>query len=127
MTPPHFCLLIAKVDQLDMSKTGIAICFTEEQTKYVYKKVEQGSEINTETMRQEIDQEKLTEIKTGKEDEINPYQKVMLNNVYTDEIKTMQMEFWSLLSDNVKYIEYDDKSAHSLDVETLDYRQHREL
>ena len=99
----------------------------EEQTKYVYKKVEQGSEINTETRRQEIDQEKLTEIKTGEKDEINPYQKVVLNNVNKDEIKTMQIEFWPILSEYVKYIEYDDKSAHSLDIETLDYRQHRQL
>ena len=58
-----------------------AICSMEEQTKYVYKKVEQGNEINTDTKRQEIDQERLTETKTEKEDEINPYQKVVLNNV----------------------------------------------
>ena len=36
-----------------------AIFLMEEQTKYVYKRVEQGSEINTETMRQEIDQERM--------------------------------------------------------------------
>ena len=99
------------------------ICLTEEQTKYVYKKVEQG----TETMRQEIQQEKLTEIETEKEDEMNPYQKVVLNNIYKDKIKTTQMEFWSFLSDNVKYVEHDEKSVHSLDVETFDYRQHKEL
>ena len=58
-----------------------AICLMQKQTKYIYKKIEQGSEINTETMRQEIDQEKLTEIETEKEGEINPYQRVMLNNV----------------------------------------------
>ena len=69
-----------------------AICLTEEQTKYVYKKVEQGKEINTETLKQEIDQEKLTEKATEVEDEINPYHKVVLNNVYKDEIKTTQME-----------------------------------
>ena len=90
-----------------------AICLAE-QTNYVYKKVEQGSEINTEIMKQEIDQEKLSEIETAKEDEINSYQKVVLNNVYKHEIKTTQMEFWSILSDNVKYIEHDEKSAHSL-------------
>ena len=72
-----------------------------EQTIYVYKKVEQSSEINTETMRQEIDQEKLAEIKT-EGGEINPHNKVVLNNVYRDEIKIVQMEFWSILSDNVK-------------------------
>ena len=30
---------------------------------------------------------------TEKKDKINPYQKVVLNNVYKDEIKTTQMEF----------------------------------
>ena len=69
----------------------------------------------------------MTEIETEKEDEINPYQNVVLSNVYKVEIKTSQMEFWSILSDNVKYIEHDDKSVHRLDVETLDYRQHKEL
>ena len=42
------------------------MCLTEEQIKYFYKKVEQGSEINTEKMKQEIDQQKLTEIETKK-------------------------------------------------------------
>ena len=36
---------------------------------------------------------------------MNPYQKVVFNNIYKDEIQIMQMEFWSILSDNVKYIE----------------------
>ena len=73
----------------------------------MYKKVEQGSKINTETIRQEIDQDRLTEKKTEEEDEVNPYEKVVLNNVYKDEIKTAQMEFWSILSDNVKCIQHD--------------------
>ena len=38
-----------------------AICLTENQASYVYKKVEQGSIINTETMKQEIEQKKLIE------------------------------------------------------------------
>ena len=50
-------------------------------------------------MKQEIDQEKLTEKETEVEDEVNPYQKVVLNNIFNDEIKTMQMELWSILSD----------------------------
>ena len=33
----------------------------------MYKKVEQGSSINTETMKQEIEQEKLAETETDKE------------------------------------------------------------
>ena len=71
-------------------------------------------------MKQEIDQKRLTETNKEKENEVNLYQKVVLNNVYKDEIKTMQMEVWFILSDNVKYTKHDEKSVHNLDVETLD-------
>ena len=96
------------------------ICLTEEQTRYIYKKVELGSEINIDTIKQEIDNEKLTATKTEEED-INPYQKVVLNNVYKDEIETVQMEYWSILSDNVKYVQPDEesKTVHDLDVKDL--------
>ena len=94
----------------------------EEQCRYIYKNVEQGSEINTVTKKQEIDQERLTETKTEEENEINPYQKVLLNNIYEDEIKTVQMEYWSILRDNVKYVQHDEesKTVHDLDIQTLD-------
>ena len=69
-----------------------AICLTEEQKKYIYKKVELGGEINVDTMKQEIDNENLTATKT-EEEEINPYHKVVLNNMYKDEIKTVQIEY----------------------------------
>ena len=44
-----------------------AICLTDDLTRYVYKKVEQGSDLNTETMKQEIEQDKLTEMKISEE------------------------------------------------------------
>ena len=44
-----------------------ALCLTEDQTKYVYKKIEQGSDLNTGTMKQEIEQKKMAEIKLRKE------------------------------------------------------------
>ena len=65
------------------------MCLTENQASYVYKKVEQGNIINTETMKHEIEQEKLTEI--DREDD-NSYQKVILKKVYKEEEKMMQME-----------------------------------
>ena len=46
------------------------ICLTESQANYVYEKVEHGSSINTETRKQEIEQNKLTE--TDREND-NPY------------------------------------------------------
>ena len=61
-----------------------AMCLTENQASYVYKKVELGNIINTETMKHEIEQEKLTGI--DREDD-NPYKKVILNKVYKEEEK----------------------------------------
>ena len=72
-------------------KDRTAIHLTEEQKRYIYKKVELGSEIKVYTMKQEIDNEKLTASRT-EEEEINHYQKVVRNNVYKDETKTAQME-----------------------------------
>ena len=39
------------------------------------------------------------------------------------------MENWFILSDNVRYIQHDDgsKTTHNLDVKTLDYWQHKKL
>ena len=64
---------------------------TEDQTRYVYKKVEQGSIINTETMKQEMEKEKLAETETDRVND-NPCKKVILNKVYWDEDKMMQIE-----------------------------------
>ena len=92
------------------------------------KNVEQGSSINTETMQQEIEQEKLAETETDK-DHDNPYKKVTLNKVYQDEDKMIQMENWSILSDNVRYVQHDERSKtpHKLGINTLDSHQHKEL
>ena len=102
------------------------MCLTENQVSYVYKKVEQGNIVNTETMKCEIEQEKITEL--DREDD-NPYKKVILNKVYKEEDKTIQMENWSILSDNVRYIQHDKKpkAPHKLDINTLDYHKHKEL
>ena len=39
------------------------------------------------------------------------------------------MENWSILSNNVRYVQHDEKSktSHKLDINTLDYCQHKEL
>ena len=49
--------------------------------------------------------------------------------MYKDKKNTMQMEYWPILSDNVKYVQYDaeSKTAHDLDVKTLDYIHHKKL
>ena len=128
MAPPHLYLWTTR-KMVRYVKDREAICLTEEQMRHIYKKVESGSEINIDTMKQEIDTYKLTVTKTSGEEEINPDQKVVLNNVYKDETRTVQMEYWSILSDNVKYVQHDEKSKtlHDLEVKTLDYRHHKKM
>ena len=68
---------------------------TEEQVRYVYKKVNVGREINAETMKQEMEQEKS--IKTQIDNSCdNTYQKVILNEVNKKEKVTTQIEDWSI-------------------------------
>ena len=125
MVPTSFLPLDSKRGRtVNYIKDRNAICLTEDQTRYIYKKVEQSSHLSTETMKQEIEQEKMTEMKPSGENETNPSQRVVLNNVYKDKIKTVQMENWSILSDNVKYIQHEkgSKTTHNLEIKTLDYQ-----
>ena len=84
--------------------------------------------INIETMKQEIEDDKMTGNRLNEEDmtETNPYQMVMLNKVYKNDIKTEQMILWSILSDLIKYIDGSLDMAPSLTVKPSDYRQQKD-
>ena len=104
-------------------------CFTEDQARYVYKKEEVDKVINVETMKQEIEDNKMARSRFNEEDktETNPYQMVILNKVYKDDINTEQMTHQSILSDLIKYIDGSLDMVPSLTVKPLDYRQHKRL
>ena len=57
----------------------------------------------------------------------NPYKKVVLNKVFREEDKSPEMRNWSIFSDNVRYIQHEQKTPPELDIDTLDYRHHKEL
>ena len=95
-----------------------ALCLSEKQADYVYKNVEEDKIINTETMKNEKEQE------IGREHNNNPYKRVILNKVYKEDDKTPQMENWSIFSNNVRSVQHDKKTLHKLDLNTLDYQQH---
>ena len=61
-------------------------CLTEDQTRHVYKKIEMDEVINIGTMKQEIEDNKMTRNRLNEEDTAgtNPYQMVILNKVYKD-------------------------------------------
>ena len=50
-----------------------------------------------------------------------PYKRGILNKVYKDEDKALQMENWSIFTDRIKYVQHDEKTSHRLDLNTLDY------
>ena len=102
-------------------------CLTEDQARHMYKKVETDKIFNVETMKQEIEDDKMTRSRLNEEDatETNPYQMVILNKVYKDDIKTEQRIHWSILSNLIKYIDRNLDMTPSLTVKPLDYRQHK--
>ena len=93
------------------------MCLTEKQIDYVYKAVEEGNIINTKTMM----------YKTKQNQDDNPYKKVVLNKVFREEDKFPEMRNWSIFSDNVRYIQHEQKTPQNLNIDTLDYRHHKEL
>ena len=99
-----------------------AMCLTERQTDHVYKAVEEGNMINTKT----ITCESMT-WKTNQCQDNNPYKRVVLNNVYKEPDKSPEMKSWSILSDNVRYVQHDQMTSQNLNIDTLDYRDHKDL
>ena len=57
----------------------------------------------------------------------NPYKKVVLNKVFKEEDKSPEMRNWSIFSDNVRYVQHDQVTPQNLNIDTLDYRDHKEL
>ena len=98
-------------------KNKEAMCLTERQTDHVYKTVERGDMINTKTMTSKMTQDQGH----------NPYKKVVLNNVYKVPGKCLEMKNWSIFSDNVRYVQHDKMTPSNLDIDTLDYCDHKDI
>ena len=77
---------------------------TRDQTKYVYKKVENEEMINTDMIQQEIEEEKQLSRIDDTSGEINPYKELIVNNAERTEPLMTQMEQWSILSDILNYV-----------------------
>ena len=79
---------------------------TREQTKYIYRKVETGKITNTNTIEQEIEQEKHLSKIDDTSRETNPYQELIVNNAEKTEPLMTQMEQWSILSNVSNYVQH---------------------
>ena len=94
-----------------------SLCLTERQTDHVYKAMEKGDMINTKTMISEMTQDQ----------DNNPYKRVVLNNIYKIPESCPEMKNCPIFSDNVKYIQHDQRTTQNLNFDTLDYRNHKDL
>ena len=90
---------------------------TERQADHVYKAMEKGNMINTKTIISKMTQDQ----------DDNPYKRVVLNNVYKVPEKCPEMKNWSIFSDNVRYVQHDKITTQNLDIDTLDYREHKDV
>ena len=95
-------------------KNREAICLTKKQANHIYKKVEEGKPVTMNTAPQGLDQG------IDREDD-NPYTRVILNKVYKQENQNPQVENWSIFTDQIKYIQHDEKSQFRLDIKPLNY------
>ena len=77
---------------------------TREQTNHVYKKTELGEVINTETLQQELEQERQLNRIGDTSRETNTYRELIVNNTEKIEPLLAQMEPWSILSNTLNYI-----------------------
>ena len=98
-------------------KNREAMCLTERQVDHVYNVIDKGGMINTKTMTCERDLVQND----------NAYKKVILNNVFKEKDESPEMRNWSIFSDNVRYIQHDQVTPQNLNIDALDYREHKEL
>ena len=91
---------------------------TEEQTKYVYDKVELGDEIKARKVSQGIQNKALLHKQLKEKEEINLYEKVLVSHVNMIDKNKSHMEQWSILSDNIVYI----RSVSYDKMNEVDYR-----
>ena len=125
-----FLPLDSKIDgQINYTRPTLGQFLTREQASYVYKKVETGEMINTDTIHQEMEQEECLNKIDDISGETNLYQELIVNNAEKIQPLMMQMEQWSILSNVLSYIQHDRHNTmnHTLNIRAINkYRNNPE-
>ena len=103
------------------------ICLTNDQARNIYKKVESEGKVNVDTIKQDIEEDKLGG--DIDEDEINLYHEIITNSIDKENIITSWMEQWSILSNVVIYVQYDrhPRNFYNLDVKMVYQKNHKKI
>ena len=64
-----------------MLHIGKIFCLTKDQARYIYKKVEPAGTVKVETIKQEIEDDRLDKENTDNEEEVDPYWSIILENI----------------------------------------------
>ena len=70
------------------------ICLTADQARYIYKKVQQKSIVNIETIKQEIEEDRVNKDNIDSEEEVNLYYNMIINEFDRENVIASQMEQW---------------------------------
>ena len=96
-------------------------CLTLRQADYIYRKVELGSLINKNTIKEEIDPDvELDRMDNNSGDE-NLYRELIVNNAGKIESTLSQMEQWSILNNIINYMKYskNPKNLHAFSIKPI--------
>ena len=100
-------------------------CLTKEQMKQIYDKVKLGEEVKIRKLVQHN-----TPISPKQEmfiNDVNQYEKALLNDRNMRR-NNLQMEQWSILSDNIVYVRSEDNNImNGINIKPIDYRQHKRI
>ena len=125
-----FLALDSKIGgQVKCDKPNVGQFLTREQANYVYKNVETGEMINTDTIHQEMEQEEQSNKMDDMNGKTNPYRELIVNNAEKIEPLMMHMEQLSILSNILNYIQHDRHHTmnHTLNIRAINkYRNNPE-
>ena len=123
-----FLLLDSKIcGQVGHDRPNAGQFLTREQANYIYKKVETGEIINTDTIQQEIEQEEQLNKIDDTNREINPYQEWIVNNAERIDPLLTQMEQWLILNNILNYVQHIRyyTSNHTVDVKMVNKHKNK--
>ena len=121
MAPPHFCLQKEKGGF--QREIPFEQCLTKDQMKHIYDKIETGEEIRIRKLVQQNIPDSLNQETFA--NNINQYEKALLSDRNVRR-SNLQMEQWSILSDNIVYVKSKDSDImNGIDIKSIDYREHK--
>ena len=100
-------------------------CLTKEQTKQIYDKVELGEELKIRKLVQQ--NTSITPKQVMFAIDVNQYEKALLSDRNMKR-SNLQMEQWSILSDNIVYVKSEDNDImNGINIKSIDYREHKRM